>query len=1594
MLDITGRKQAETALQESQQILRSVLDTIIVRVFWKDLDLNFLGYNQPFAADTGINSPEELIGKNDYQMNWKEQAELYRADDRSVIDSGKAKLNYEEPQLMPNGRIRWLRTSKVPLLGADGQMRGVLGTYEDITDQKQIEIALRESEEKFRNIIEQASDGFLLVDEQGIILEWNHAQEHMSGLKKNDVIGRPFWEVQFQVTSPERQSPERLEYYRSVLLTALQTGESPVFKGPIEATMLGQDGKRRTIEQIAFPVKTDRGYRLGSFTRDVTERKLAEVALKDSEASYRGLFNTVTDSIYIQDRDGRFVDVNEGAARMYGFPREFLIGKTPLDLSAPGRNDLEKVRQQVENAFGGEPQQFEFWGRRSNGEIFPKEVRLSKGTYFGQDVVIAMAQDITARKQAEGALQRKLRELTILHATALAGAQSASVDDLIEGITNIFVENLPSDYFGMLLLNPDTGLLVTHPSLHGMFENGRPGPIPLGQGVTGTVAATGVPRLIPDVAAEPIFINVTATGTRSELCVPIVLGKRVIGVINAESKRVNFFSEDDEKLLITIAGAMATAIERIRLFEAEHTRRQEAETLQKAAVAVSSSLELSRVLEAILASLSEVVPYDSAAVILARDDEELEIVAGHGFPVGYQLIGRHFTQTERWHTLVRTHKALILEDAQADPNFTMWEGTGYIRGWMAVPLIVRETVIGYVTLDNRRSNAYTEENSVLAQAFAQQAAIAVDNARLYEQAIKATERRAILHRASQEIARVSQDPEGVYVAVHQAAEQLMPAEAFVITLLDEVNKENVAVYMVDKGGRWPIDRLPVSEGLSGLVITTGETIMVKDLAADADPVGIHFGVEEEVRSILAVPIRLGAKVIGMLSAQSYRRHVYSEDDRALLEMLAAHAAVALENARLFEQTRQRRMEAEALRDVSVALTSSLDINQVLNHLLDALAQVVSFDSATVFLYKENALLAVAVRGVPTPENILGKQFSGDDLLFRTIMKDRRSLVIPDAQTDERFQRFGGTDYVHGWMGIPMIVRNEVIGILTIDNRTPAAYTQTTAQLALAFANQAATAIENARLFAETRNRLEELEVLNRISTELRVAQNVREMLPLLLDEALKALHCNSGTVWLFDHASGLLKTQAARGWFAEITESPVKPTEGIAGSVFTTGQPFISREFASDPITRESLRRFLPPGWGGACVPIRTGQETLGVMFASVKLPRQLQQEEVHLLVTISEIAGNAIRRADLHEQTERQLKRLASLRSIDMAISTILDLRVTLGILIDHIVSQLHVDAVNILLLNSSTQLLYHAAGIGFRSDSFKNIQLFAGDSLASQVIRLRTTIYIPDLNEQKYNEKIQSLAGEGFVTYFGVPLITKGQVKGVLEVYHRSRTDPDAEWRGFLDTLSGQAAIAIDNALLFEELQQTNLNLSLAYDATIEGWSKALDLRDRETEGHTLRVTKTTLQLAELMGVGPAESVHIRRGALLHDIGKMGVPDSILFKPGPLTEAEWIIMRRHPEFAFDMLSSIAYLRQAVEIPYCHHERWDGSGYPRGLHDDQIPLSARLFAVVDVWDALTSDRPYRKAWTKEAAIDYIHKASGTHFDPRIVEAFLKTLDI
>lgn len=527
--------------------------------------------------------------------------------------------------------------------------------------------------------------------------------------------------------------------------------------------------------------------------------------------------------------------------------------------------------------------------------------------------------------------------------------------------------------------------------------------------------------------------------------------------------------------------------------------------------------------------------------------------------------------------------------------------------------------------------------------------------------------------------------------------------------------------------------------------------------------------------------------------------------------------------------------------------------------------------------------------------------------------------------------------------------------------------------------------------AHSRREAARTEALLRTASRLNARLDLQAVLNAMCEETAHALAVPAVVVTLYDAQSEAFYVAADVGLPPDFRERlqpmPRRLYDAYAGQ---SGSLIVIRDMQSQPdLPNAELYAALDIRTVASASMRRDGQLVGTLNLVTFGEARLFSEDELALLQGLADQAAQAIVNARLFVETEQRLQRLGALRNIDMAITASLNLHLTLNVVLEQVTAHLQVDAASILLLNPYLHRLEYAAGRGFLTPVIKQASLHLGEGQAGRAALERKLIHLPDLAQAGAPFSSTPLAGEGFQAYAAAPLIAKGEVKGVLEVFHRIPLDADPEWLNFLETLAGQAAIAVDNARLFEGLQRANLDLVLAYDATIEGWSRALDLRDKETEGHTLRVTEMTERLARAAGLSDEELVQVRRGALLHDIGKMGVPDGILLKPGKLTDDEWVIMRKHPQYAYDLLSPIAYLRPALDIPFCHHEKWDGTGYPRGLKGEQIPLAARLFAVVDVWDALRSDRPYRAGWPEGKVLEHIRSLAGTHFDPQAVDVFL-----
>ncbi|MEP6894850.1 MAG: HD domain-containing phosphohydrolase [Chloroflexota bacterium] len=531
------------------------------------------------------------------------------------------------------------------------------------------------------------------------------------------------------------------------------------------------------------------------------------------------------------------------------------------------------------------------------------------------------------------------------------------------------------------------------------------------------------------------------------------------------------------------------------------------------------------------------------------------------------------------------------------------------------------------------------------------------------------------------------------------------------------------------------------------------------------------------------------------------------------------------------------------------------------------------------------------------------------------------------------------------------------------------------------------------LTAEQKGR-EVSETLERVSHALGGSLNLRNLLDLICRESVEVFNTQAAFLWLLE--GGELIGFAGHGPGSDRflgMRFPIYDPQLLGARVARERKSILVNNVSdSTNVDTKMVELFQVKSMMG--IPLIKGEQILGaLMIMDVENPQHFTEEDLNLASIFGSHAALAIDNAQLFERARLHLEHEKALREIDLAITSNLELGKILEIVLYQTRTQLEVDACSILLFDSDTQTLEYNRSQGFQTDIIQQTHIHLGEGRVGNAA-LKQQIF--GRAEIEYSHQIPDRAEliimEKFAAYFMAPLVTKDKLLGVMEIYNHEPLVMTTEWLKFLETLAGQAAIAIDNATLFMNLQQSNLELTQAYEATIEGWSAALDLRDRETEGHTRRVTEMSVKLAKRMGFSEQDLVYVRRGALLHDIGKMGVPDRILLKPDSLTKDEQTIMQMHPTYAYQMLKHIAYLERSLDIPLCHHEKWDGTGYPRGLSGEEIPVMARIFCIVDVYDALTSDRPYRTAWPKDQVLEHIQKLSGTHFEPQVVEAFLAML--
>ena len=1147
-------------------------------------------------------------------------------------------------------------------------------------------------------------------------------------------------------------------------------------------------------------------------------------------------------------------------------------------------------------------------------------------------------------------------------------------------------------------------------------QNGLGAHLKLDEGAAGRVARTREPLLIDDYANwAGRRLNLEGVPYRALLQVPMIYGGDLIGVLDVyeygSSSRK--FNEADVKLLSLFAAHAAGAIHNTRLFDEARKTAAKFTDLYEIAHDLSGQHDLNELLSLIVERAGSLLNAPISGIYLydkARNDLYVAVNRGLATSLGIRLAMGEGVAGR----VAQTRQPVIVEDHQTwEGHSPQYEGVP-LRSILEVPMLYGGELIGVLTVDEigDSERKFTQDDASLLSLFASQAAAVVYSARLFEKVSQRAGEFEALYQTAADLSSQSDLPTLLNTII-QRAWVLTGASGASFYLFDYERRDLELVAIHDPDIQ-PGIRLDLGEGVAGKVAQTRQPLLISSYQAWEGRSPKYEGIDHT--SVIAVPMLYSGELIGVLNVfnragddRDGARHEFGEQDINLITLFANAAAGAVYGARLLDQARQRVGELDAIARVSSALRKAATRVEMASIILAQLREILHADGAA-FLRLDPITQEInneLSEGSLAP--LTGQTIPANAGLSAQVIQSRQVYNTPNLQDDPQVFSSGLIKAVRSTLIAPLVSQDVALGVLWAtrdekDGVQPPPFDERDLRILAAIADITANAIHRVSLYEQTTHYAEQLVTVNALGHALAETLD----LPGIYEKATNSLvellpDTAAVTIFLFDPQAGLITAACGLqdGDWIDVTALPALPFEssgdGNESRVILSARPLIISDGSESPkdlpaghvVNSADIR----PMQSALYAPMKAEGRVIGVVKLESYIKNRYTSNDAELLELAANTMAGAIQNTRLFSQLKRRVDQLSALHAVDTAIGSTTDLRVSLQAVLENITRQLQVDAADVLLLNQASLTLQYGAGVGFLTSEAMHTSISIGRGQAGKAALERRTVYIPDLNAEDVGfVRTNLIAAERFVSYLAVPLIAKGEVKGVLEIFHRGYLEMDEERKSFLEMLAGQAALAIDNALMFESLEKANVGLIMAYDATIEGWSQALELRDQETQGHSARVLDLTLQLAAAMNIPDNEAQDLRRGVLLHDIGKMGIPDAILHKPGPLTDEEWEVMRKHPQYAFDMLAPIVYLRNSLDIPYCHHEKWDGTGYPRHLKGETIPLAARIFSIIDVYDALTSDRPYRKAWLREKTIAYISEELGKHFDPRVVDTFIKLI--
>lgn len=1110
-------------------------------------------------------------------------------------------------------------------------------------------------------LLDQMSDGVFVLDIDERIVDVNQKVCQILDRPAMMLIGREVREI-----IPEWE-----------LLWTADSRSKPACQ---ETSLIGKDRLFHYYELRASPLKNQVGELTGRLVvwRDITKQKLTEQALIASEKMYRQSVERSPNPIFSVDREGHILTWNQACEQVFQRGQEIVGEKYyPILLDEDSAGDAETLLREVfehKRSFSDLDLTFKSSGgdfRHTLSRLYP--LLNQDGTV---KAVVFANTDITELRMTEQALRRQLEELTVLHQVASACVQANHEDELIERVTDILGETLYPQNFGVLLVEELSGKLVFHPSYRGLPDEYKHIQLSPGVGVTGKVVETGAPLLISEVRENGNYIHIYFD-TRSELCVPIIIGGRTIGVINAESNQPAAYTDEDKRLLTTLAGQLATAIDRLRAEATERQRVQELLAITRISHEITSKLNRQDVLDSIVLHATRISNSDASGVFMARPDGKFYLVATYG--VGDEFVRSVNSQGvpaqgSAVGQAISKRRPVHISDVQQDPDYAVnhlaaLEG---IRAILALPMMQGEESVGGIVLWRRQPYHFTIEEEIFLQALAQQSVNAVENARLFE----AEREQRKLAEAMREIGTTlsaSLDLDTVLDRLLDQAARLVPYDAASV-LMVEGDQARLArtvgfglSHLTLNDDHFPVFHIPETPNLKQLV-ETQRPVIIADIRNYTQ--WRHLDLSNHTRSWIGIPVIDQNQVVALFTLDKSEPNFYQTEHAERLSIFAGQVALALQNARLFEEAQARASQMEALNAVVAAAAAATDLKQFLQTTLRQILQALSLEAGGIRIRQQEATHNLPT-GLVWNHNYPPEQHNSRApciLDFTQQNNKSRQELSPGMEQSG----------IRSGLIAPVLSNGNVLGEIFLAARKPRKWGVEELALIELIGRQLGAAIERLELLEETQRRLEEVTLLSRVITLTATANDMSSALNQLCQEVAHFFKADQA-------GFALLNRDRIQAEVIAEYRSEGKPSAlGLHIPVYNNpSMDYILSQKRSLAITDAindpllvSIQEIMRNREVASIllVPILTGPEVIGTLGLDFLEPHQFRPSDVELMENIARQISQALERLQLFEETRRRATHQEALNAIIAAAAAAPDIQGLLETVLSLILSALEV--------------------------------------------------------------------------------------------------------------------------------------------------------------------------------------------------------------------------------------------------------------------------------------------------------------------------------